>query len=114
MAVLIACLGESSTWQPVLKLATMPEWEKVLFLGPQSVKDAVQLKPHMEFLVVDDKLPVIQLASLIAQKLGSVFGEVGLSMVSGSGALHMALLSAVLKCGGGIRLVHFSEKFEEL
>lgn len=114
MAMLLACLGESSTWSPVLKLASMPEWEKVLFFGPQSVKDAVQLKPHMEFFVVDDKLPVMQLSAVIAQKLGAVFGEVGLSMISGSGALHMALLSAVLKCGGGIRLVNFSEKFEEL
>lgn len=115
MAILIACLGEGKgTWQTVFKLAAMPEWEKVLLVGPAFAREHLQLKENMEFLTVDDTQPVPRIAEMIQQKLGAVFGEVGVNLTSGNGNLHMAVLSAVLKSGGGVKLVHYGAGFEEL
>lgn len=99
---------------PVLALASKPDWKHIIFVGPANVRQSIQLKDHMRYIEVDEKRSVLDVSQNIQQELGTIFGEVGLNLFSGSGALHMATLSAILKCGGGIRLVHFENELVEL
>lgn len=92
----------------------MPEWEHVIFIGPAFVKENLQLKENMRFVSVDDRLSIPHMTTHIQKALGDLFGEVGVNLYSGNGALHMAVLSAILKAGGGIKLVHYGDTFEEL
>ena len=64
----------------------------------------------MEFIVVNSKLSIELLIDKIKSQLeGKIKGtEVALNLASGSGKEHMALLSALLKLGVGIRLVSFT------
>jgi hypothetical protein len=116
MAVLVACLGEGKeTWTSVFKLAAMPEWEKVIFIGPDFAKEHLTLKDNMSFITIDPNIPFEEQVQAIKKNLGDVgFGEVGVSLVSGSGLLHMVVLSALLKSGCGVKLVHYTDKFIEL
>ncbi|RLE46347.1 hypothetical protein DRJ22_02200 [Candidatus Woesearchaeota archaeon] len=116
MAVLVACLGSGKgTWSSVFRLASMPDWEKVVFVGPSFVKDFLELKENQSLIVVDEKLSVRDQISFVSDKLGGfAFGEVGVSLFSGSGLLHMVVISALLKVGCGVKLVHFDNNFLEL
>lgn len=115
MAVLVACIGEGKgTWTSVFSLASMPDWEAVVLIGNAFAKDKVTLTERMRFIEVDDREPVAAIRERIEKELGPLFGEVGLSLISGNGALHMATLSAVLRSGGGIRLVNYAGAFEEI
>jgi hypothetical protein len=115
MAILIAALGEGKgTWQTVFKLASMSEWEKVIFVGPAFAGENLELKENMKFVAVDEKQPIGTLIAQLQKEFGTIFGEVGVNLTSGSGNLHMAILSAILKSGGGVKLVTWTDKFEEI
>ena len=61
----------------------------------------------MNFVVVDFQKPVSELIEDIRKSLdGKIYDlDVALNMVSGTGKEHMAILSALLKLGLGIRLM---------
>jgi len=116
MAVFVACLGEGKgTWTSVFKLAAMPDWEKVIFVGPSFAKEHLTLKENMSFVTIDPNTSFEEQVQTIQKSIGDVcFGEVGVSLFSGSGLLHMVVLSALLKSGCGVKLVHYTDKFIEL
>ncbi|MBW3018833.1 hypothetical protein KY329_01440 [Candidatus Woesearchaeota archaeon] len=116
MAVLVACLGEGKgTWVSVFKLASMSDWEKIFFVGPGFAKEHLTLKDNMFFVEINQDLPLEEQVNLVQKSIGDIcFGEVGVSLFSGSGILHMVVLSALLRCGCGVKLVHFTDKFIEL
>ena len=62
---------------------------------------------NAEFVVVDFKKPVFELIEDIRKSLiGKITDlEVALNIVSGTGKEHMAILSALLKLGVGVRLM---------
>lgn len=115
MAIFVACLGDKpDTWNPVLKLASM-QWEHVFLVGPASVRDVLEINSRMSFVAVDEKQGIDSMVACIQKEISpKVFGEAGVSLYSGSGLLHMAVLSAILKSGGGVKLVHFTDKLVEL
>ena len=61
----------------------------------------------MNFVIVDFQKPVSQLIDDIKKGLQNKFTdlEVAVNIVSGSGKEHMAIISALLKLGVGIRLM---------
>lgn len=109
-------MGEGQgTWSAVFKLASMPEWEKVILVGPAFAKEHLTLKENMSFVELDQGSSFEEQVGLLQGGLGDVcFGEVGVSLFSGSGLLHMVVLSALLKSGCGIKLVHYTDKFIEI
>lgn len=92
----------------------MNEWEKVIFVGPAFAGENLELKENMKFVSVDEKQPIGTIISQLQKEFGTIFGEVGVNLTSGSGNLHMAILSAILKAGGGVKLVTWTDKFEEI
>ena len=116
MTILIACLGSGKgTWTEVRNLIASESWEKVFLITNAFGKE--KFEADAEFVVVDDFQPPQAIAPLIISELKGKRRdtEVAVNFMSGSGSMHMALLSALLKLGMGIRLVYCSEgKSEEL
>ena len=108
MTELIACLFEGEgTRKHVLKLIESEEWEKVLLITDEQNKNGFPQTKNTEFVVIAVDTHLSDMIEEIKQDINQkiVGPEVGLNMISGSGKVHMAVLSALLKSGFGIRLV---------
>ena len=108
MTDLVACLssGEKS-WIHIAKLIKEQDWEKIFLITNEFGKENFKADKKVHFVVVDNQKPVMDLIEDIKNGLrGKITDlEVGLNLVSGSGKEHMALLSALLKLGVGVRLM---------
>lgn len=107
MTELVACLGTGKgTWNEVSKLITSESWAKVYIVTNSFGKEKFT-SAKAEFIVVDDLLPAEQLVEQIKKGLSGKISdtEIAVNLASGPGNLHMALMSALLKLGLGMRLV---------
>lgn len=117
MTSLVACLGAGKgTWAEVRKLMESESWEKV-FLITNSFGKEKFFAANAEFIVIDDFQGPKAIAAVVISHLKEKISdtEVALNISSGSGNVHMAVLSALLKLGFGIRLVFLAnDSVEEL
>jgi len=108
MTDLIACLssGEKS-WAHVSRLIKEQEWKKIFLITNDFGRQNFKTEKNAEFIVVDFQKPVFELIEDIIRGLKGKLTdlEVALNIVSGSGKEHMAILSALLKLGVGVRLM---------
>lgn len=108
MTDLVACLssGEKS-WAHIARLIKEQEWKRVFLITNDYGRNNFKVEKGMEFIVVDFQKPVFELIEDIRKGLkGKITDlEVALNLVSGTGKEHMAILSALLKLGVGIRLM---------
>ena len=107
MTDLVACLSEEKSWAHVSRLIKEQDWKKVFIVTDDFGKKNFKSEKNVEFIVVDSKKPVFELIEDIRKGLrGKITDlEVALNIVSGTGKEHMAILSALLKLGVGIRLM---------
>jgi hypothetical protein len=114
MTTLIACLSTGKgTWGHVARLIADEGWEKIILIGNEFVKENFKIeKENVELIAVNPMKFLPELVEEIRSKLeGRIKGtEVALNLVSGSGKEHMAVLSALLKLGLGIRLVALTKE----
>jgi len=113
MSTLIACLSTGKgTWVPVIKLMNSGSFEKVFLITNAWTKENFRNEKETEMIVIDPDKPVEELTKDVIKgfegKIPDI--EVALNLYSGSGAEHMAILSALLKMGVGIRLVNFEKE----
>ena len=102
---LIALLSSGKgTWAQVSGLIKYGEWDKVILLGDDFSKDFKHEKPF-EFIKINLNKKIKELKDEFSQKLkGKIAGmEVALSIASGDGKEHMALVSALINLPVGIR-----------
>jgi len=102
---LIALLSSGKgTWAQVSGLIKYGEWDKVIVLGDEFAKQFTTEKPF-EFIRIDLSKKLKDLRDEFQQKLkGKIDGtEVALSIASGDGKEHMALISALINLPSGIR-----------
>lgn len=102
---LIALLSKGKgTWGQVAGLMNHGDWEKVILLGDDFAKQFTHSK-NFEFIKIDLNKKLKELQSEIKEKLkGKIDGtEVALSIASGDGKEHMALISALINLPVGIR-----------
>jgi len=102
---LIALLSSGKgTWAQVSGLIRYGEWDKVIILGDEFAKQFTTEKPF-EFIRIDLNKKLQELKGEFQQKLkGKIDGtEVALSIASGEGKEHMALISALINLPVGIR-----------
>jgi len=92
------------TWAQVSGLIKYGEWEKIILLGDDFAKQFTSEKPF-EFIRIDLTKKLKELKEEFMQKLkGKIDGtEVALSIASGDGKEHMALMSALINLPVGIR-----------
>jgi hypothetical protein len=102
---LIALLSSGKgTWAQVSGLIKYGEWDKVILLGDDFAKQFTTEKPF-EFIRIDLNKKLKDLKDEFMQKLkGKISGtEAALSIASGDGKEHMALISALINLPVGIR-----------
>jgi len=108
---LVAFLGnDKENWGQVTGLINRGEWEKIILVKSKSSEDYEPAKAA-EIIKVDTSKPLTELKQDIINKLKDKFQgfDVHLSIASGTGKEHMALISALLSIPVGIRLVVFTK-----
>lgn len=102
---LVALLSSGKgTWAQVAGLMTHGEWDKIIVIGDDFAKDFKHDKPF-EFIRIDLSKRIKDLKEEFSSKLkGKIDGtEVALTLASGDGKEHMALISALLGLPTGVR-----------
>lgn len=113
MTELIACLSiGKGTWMPVIQLINDQEWDQIFLVCTDFARQKFNPTKQVQFIVIDPRKSPRQMVKDIVMQLGpKIKGtQVALNLTSGTGNEHMAILSALLKLGLGIRLFHVSEK----
>mgnify|MGYP001610871429 FL=1 len=90
---------------------THGEWEKIIIIGGDFAKDFKHEKPF-EFIRIDLDKKIKDLREEFLEKLkGKVKGmEVALSIASGDGKEHMALVSALINLPVGVRFAALTKE----
>jgi len=112
MTSLVACLSTGKgTWGHVSRLIQDEKWDKVFLITNDFGKENFQKTNNTEFILIDSNHGLKELQEEIYSKLkNNLDGEIALNIVSGTGKEHMALLSALLKLGLGIRLIALTKE----
>ena len=108
MTDLIACLSSNEkSWRHIERLVKEQDWNGIFLITDDFGKKNFKSPKEIKFVVVDFKKPVFELIQDIKKGLNGKITdlEVALNLVSGSGKEHMAILSALLKLGVGVRLM---------
>ena len=105
MELLALLSSGKGTWGQVSGLCKKGEWEKIVLLGPSYAKDFKIEGIPFDFVEFDDQKSLLALKQELIKKLGDKFqgSEVALSIASGSGKEHMAIISALLSIPIGVR-----------
>ena len=109
---LVALLSTGKgTWGQVSGLMTHGDWEKIFLIGGEFAKDFKHDK-EFEFIKVDLDKKIRDLREELSEKLkGKIDGtEVALSIASGDGKEHMALISALINLPVGIRFAALTKE----
>ena len=109
---LVALLSSGKgTWAQVSGLMKYGEWDKIIIFGDDFAKDFKHEKPF-EFIKVNLSGKLKELRDEFKGKLkGKIDGtEVALSLASGDGKEHMALISALINLPAGIRFAALTKE----
>jgi len=104
---LVALLSSGKgTWAQVAGVIKREDWSKVFLLG-DSFASGFQTDKPSEFIKIDLTKSTNEIKAQIKEKLkGKLEGlEVALTIASGSGREHMALISALIEHPAGIKFV---------
>ncbi len=118
MTCLVAALSTGKgTWGHVSRLVQDGTWDKVFLVTNAFGKENFSNIKNAEMIVIDDNRGLEDLREEIKNSLQGKLTdtEVAINIVSGSGKEHMAIISAILKLGYGIRFVALtSEGIKEI
>jgi len=118
MTQLIACLSTGKgTWSHVSRLINEEAWDKVFLITNSFGKENfTSAEKPVEFMEIDQNKPLIELRDDIKTHLkDKLDGDVAVNLISGTGKEHMAIISALLQLGVGIRLIaHTKEGIKEI
>ncbi|MCH7568226.1 MAG: hypothetical protein IIA87_02285 [Nanoarchaeota archaeon] len=109
---LIAFIGnDKETWGQVTGLINRGNWDKIILVKTKTAKSYPTPK-SAESIIIDSSKSLIDIKKDLMNKLKGKFSEFDacLSIASGNGKEHMALISALLSLPVGIRLVVFTKK----
>lgn len=104
---LIACLSSGKgTWGHVNRLIEDKEWENIYLITNEFGKENFHTEKKVDLILVNSSQGLRELRNEIESQLKDKLKiEVALNIVSGTGKEHMAIVSALLKLGVGIRLI---------
>ena len=115
--LVISLSKRDGTWNYVAKLINEYSWDNIIILTDKFSGSEFKLDKKADFVIIDTTLSLVSLAKEIKEKLtGKIKGiEVAVNFVSGEGKEHMALMSALLRLGLGVRFFALKpEGLEEL
>ena len=109
---LVGCIGDDkASWGQISALINRGEWEKIILIVPESMKELPSFDKAI-ILKINFSLPIKEVKEDIKKKLKDEIGnsfEVALSLASGNGKEHMAVLSAILDIPAGVRITAFTK-----
>jgi hypothetical protein len=108
--VALLSTGQGS-WAQVAGLVNRGEWDNIFLVGDTFAEKFTTDKKH-EFIKIDTSKRIVDLKGEIVEKFrGKIDGtEVALSIASGEGKEHMALISALLSIPVGVRFVALTQE----
>lgn len=109
---LIALLSSGKgSWAQVSGLMKYGQWDNIIIIGDEFAKKFNHEK-KFEFIKVDLSQKIQSLKDDLAKKLkGKINGtEVALTIASGDGKEHMALISAIINYPAGIRFAALTKE----
>lgn len=109
---LVALLSSGKgTWGQVSGLMKHGEWDKIIIIGDEFGTGFTHEKPF-EFIKIDLKSKIKDLRDEFLKKLKNKIDgtEVALSIASGEGKEHMALISALINLPVGIRFAALTKE----
>ena len=112
MELLALLSSGKGTWAQVSGLMNKGEWDKVVLLGDEFAKKNFTNDKSFEFILADFGQPIKDLRDDLKTKLKGKFSgtEVALSVASGNGKEHMALISALINLPVGIRFAVLTQE----
>ena len=108
MTSLIACLSTGKgTWGHVSRLINDGQWDKIFLITNDFGKENFSNEKKAEMIVVDSRIGLEELRENIKSQLTGKINdtEVAVNIISGEGKEHMALMSAILQLGLGMRFM---------
>lgn len=112
MTDLIACLSSGKgTWVHISKLIEEGEWKNIFLITDEFGKEKFNPKKQVEFILINQNRFLSELIEDIKAQLKEKIQstEVAVNLISGTGKEHMAIISALLQLGLGIRLVALTQ-----
>ncbi len=116
MAQLVALLSKGEgTWGQVAGLIKRAKWDKIILIGGAFAKNFNVEGAEYEIIEVDLGKPLVLLKKEMLEKLkprldNDFNSEVVLSIASGDGKEHMALISALLSVPVGVRFTALTKE----
>ncbi|RMF06429.1 hypothetical protein D6764_02320 [Candidatus Woesearchaeota archaeon] len=117
MASLVVSVGiGKGTWTEVIQLIENEDWEQVFVVTNEFGAEKFRTKKPFKTVLVPGNSTITEMEKKIREQLREHIGlgDVGVNIVSGTGKEHMALISALLKLGAGIRLVSWNPEKREV
>ncbi len=102
---------DKENWAQINALIKRGEWEKVFVIKDKTAEE-FSMDDKCSVININSDKPLLEIKQDIIEKLKTRIVkdfEVALSIASGTGKTHMALLSALLSIPVGIRLVAFTK-----
>ena len=109
--VALVSKGEGS-WAQVSGLIKYSNWDKVFVIGDDFAKANFKAGKDAEFIKVDLNQKIKDLRNDLSKKLKGKFDglEVAVTIASGEGKEHMALLSALINLPVGVRFAALTKE----
>lgn len=108
---LVAFLGnDKENWGQVKALVSRGQWDNVVIVQNKD-SDGFEIE-NAEMIKIDSEKPLLELKKDLMDKLKDRLKEfeVALSIASGNGKEHMAIVSALLSIPVGVRLVVYTKE----
>ncbi|MEK6858282.1 MAG: hypothetical protein AABX53_00010 [Nanoarchaeota archaeon] len=108
---LVATVGlDKESWGQVTGLINHGTWDRVVLIKNKLALD-FPVPEGVDALFVDTTQPLLEIKKYLVEKLKPLLSEFDacVSIASGTGKEHMALISSLLAIPTGIRLVAFTK-----
>jgi len=112
MVELVACLSTGKgTWAHISRVINEQEWDNIFLIANEFAKD-FKTEKKAELIIINPDKFLTELIDEVRDKLKNrIKGiEVAVNIISGTGKEHMAVLSALLKLGIGVRFVALTKE----
>jgi len=116
MTHLVACLSTGKgTWLEVSALITHHNWDSIYLITNNFGKENFKPKPNTKLIVINPEGSIDEIKKTIILELkDKLSGDVAINFCSGSGKEHMALMSALMQIGTGLRLITYDKEIKEI
>ena len=111
MSTLIMSLSSGKgTWAEVAKIMNECQFEDIILITNSFGKEKFSHTKKFETIVLEDNLSVTKMRDKIKESLKIKDSEVAVNLTSGNGKEHMAIISALIQSGLGLRLVTLTKE----